>query len=345
MKPEAGLNMINHKTAQQKCLTRERFSQDSLTGKYFSQYTPDQEKGNNEIQDAFASVTCNPGLRERTTSYVLKEMLRRQKSYPSYKMKLAVSLACLILFMGSGFGGYQLYYTEAATISIDVNPSIELGINRWGKVIDETTYGKASEEVLSTVSLKHLEYEDALERLLASEAMKKYLNKGSLVSITLENRIDDEQLMSNLQACVDNTLRQCHSGVQAEYASVDGHMCQEAHSQGMSIGKYNAIKELIAADPQATLDEFKDKSMKEIKGHMEHCGHRIESGDTDDGYLEDYAKDYGGMRIDSGGRTDGSGRTDGGARTDQNNPDANPQPAENGCGRHSNCHGKHHGED
>ena len=42
----------------------------------------------------------------------------------------------------------------------------------------------------------------------------------------------------------------------------------------MSLGKYYAIQELLTADPQATLDEFKDKSMKEIKVHTEHCEHR-----------------------------------------------------------------------
>ena len=77
-------------------------------------------------------------------------------------MKWAVSLACLLLFATSGLGGYSLYYTEAAVISIDVNPSIELDINRWGKVVDQTTYGEESETVLQSLSLKHLEYEEAL---------------------------------------------------------------------------------------------------------------------------------------------------------------------------------------
>lgn len=66
---------------------------------------------------------------------------------------------------------------------------------------------------------------------------------------------------------------QCH-GVKAEYATVDSHMCEEAHQHGMSLGKYYAIQELLTADPHATLDEFKDKTMKEIKGHTEHCEHR-----------------------------------------------------------------------
>ena len=189
------------------------------------------------------------------------------------RMKWAVSLACLLLFATSGLGSYSLYYTKAAVISIDVNPGIELDINRWGKVVGQTTYGEESETVLQTLSLKHLEYEEALALLLGSDAMQQYLKKDALVSITLETKDRDLKMLSSLQECVDTALMQCH-GVKAEYATVDSHMCEEAHQHGMSLGKYYAIQELLTADPQATLDEFKDKTMKEIKGHTEHCEHR-----------------------------------------------------------------------
>lgn len=224
------------------------------------------------IHYAFDTVSCDEVLKGRTCEYVIKHMHRSRKPAPR-RMKWAVSLACLLLFATSGLGGYSLYYTEAAVISIDVNPSIELDINRWGKVVDQTTYGEESETVLQSLSLKHLEYEEALALLLASDAMQQYLKKDALVSITLETKDGDPQMFSSLQECVNTALMQCH-GVKAEYASVDSHMCEEAHEHGMSLGKYYAIQELLTADPQATLDEFKDKSMKEIKVHTEHCEHR-----------------------------------------------------------------------
>lgn len=264
-----------------------------------------------EIRNVFESVTCSKGLKEKTKSYVFTQMDRRQRHAP-IKMKWAVSLFCVLVLSVSGLGGYQMYYTEAATISIDINPSIELEINRWGKVVDQTTYGQESEAILSSVSLKHLEYEDALETLFVSEAMEKYLDSGSVVSITLENRTNDSELMSSLQNCVDRTLKQCHDGVTAEYATVDGHMCQEAHSHGMSVGKYYAIKALMEADPGATVDEFRDKSMTEIKGHMERCGHGTGNKDSSDG--ADRIQKSGGNQ-----NTDGSG-----------------------CAQHDRCHGGHH---
>ena len=110
------------------------------------------------IHDAFDTVSCDEVLKGRTCEYVIKHMHRSRKPAPR-RMKWAVSLACLLLFATSGLGGYSLYYTEAAVISIDVNPSIELDINRWGKVVDQTTYGEESETVLQSLSLKHLEYE------------------------------------------------------------------------------------------------------------------------------------------------------------------------------------------
>ena len=224
------------------------------------------------IHDAFDAVSCDEVLKERTRDYVLKHM-HRSRQPARRRMKWAVSFACLLLLATSGLGGYSLYYTEAAVISIDVNPSIELDINRWGKVVGQTTYGEESETVLQALSLKHREYEEALALLLGSDAMQQYLKKDALVSITLETKDGDPQMLSSLQACVNTALMQCH-GVKAEYASVDSHMCEEAHEHGMSLGKYYAIQELLTADPQATLDEFKDKTMKEIKGHTEHCEHR-----------------------------------------------------------------------
>ena len=125
-------------------------------------------------------------------------------------MKWAVSLACLLLFATSGLGSYSLYYTKAAVISIDVNPGIELDINRWGKVVGQTTYGEESETVLQTLSLKHLEYEEALALLLGSDAMQQYLKKDALVSITLETKDRDLKMLSSLLECVDTALMQCH---------------------------------------------------------------------------------------------------------------------------------------
>lgn len=247
-----------------------------------------------EIRKVFDRVICSNRLKCDTKTAVIAKMRGRRQKFSS-KIRWAAAAACVLIFAGSGFGGYQLYYTEAAMISIDINPSIELGINRWGRIVETVSYGDDSEKVLSAVSLKHMEYEKALEELLSSEVMNQYLKRDSMVSITLEADGKEEQLLKNLQDCVDKTLKKCHDGVKTEYSSVDESMCEEAHSHGMSAGKYYAIQELLTVDPGATVEEFKDKSMKEIKGHIEHCEHgKVIEDELDDRLLEEHQIDSSG---------------------------------------------------
>lgn len=291
------------------------------------------------IRNAFDAIHCDGELKERTRAAVVGKMRRRQQKkthrkhrFTSPGIKWVITAACLMLLVGSGFGGYRLYYTEAATISIDVNPSIELDINRFGRVVDEVPYGTDGETVLREVSLKHLEYGEAMERLLGSEAMRSYLQDNAVVSVTLENRNGNGQLLEDLQDYVDTALEQCHGNVTAEYASVDGHMCSEAHSHGMSVGKYYAIQELLDVDPRATLEEFRDKSMKEIKGHTEHCEHRMEQNEERrDGQLKPDSGSF-----DSGAASD-SGSSDSGAASDSGSSEEGCSPDSRGKN-----HNKHH---
>ena len=46
-------------------------------------------------------------------------------------MRLVPTLACCLLVLLAGWGGHHAYFTPSAIISIDVNPSLELGVNRF----------------------------------------------------------------------------------------------------------------------------------------------------------------------------------------------------------------------
>ena len=54
-------------------------------------------------------------------------------------MKALPIIACFIFLLFS-FSGYGLYFTKTSIISIDINPSIELNINRFDRVISINKY-------------------------------------------------------------------------------------------------------------------------------------------------------------------------------------------------------------
>ena len=82
------------------------------------------------IKEAFEQVQAESGLKDRTKAYVSRKTgSYRRAGTAKYKV-LASAFACVALLL---FGGYWLYFTPTVEISIDVNPSIELGVNRFAR--------------------------------------------------------------------------------------------------------------------------------------------------------------------------------------------------------------------
>lgn len=57
--------------------------------------------------------------------------------------------ACLVLIALASGGGY-VFFTPTAYISIDINPSLELGINRFDRIVSVEGYNAEAEELLES---------------------------------------------------------------------------------------------------------------------------------------------------------------------------------------------------
>ena len=92
---------------------------------------------NDRLKEAFSQVKAGEDLKEKTRAF-LGERTRGSERRKRIGYQPYVSAAvCLLFFM---VGGHWLYFTPTARISIDVNPSIELEINRFDKVVSVDAY-------------------------------------------------------------------------------------------------------------------------------------------------------------------------------------------------------------
>jgi len=87
------------------------------------------------IRDAFASIHAGEELKESTRAVLEQARTRRRRPARA----LAAAVACLVLLV-VGIGGYQFYFTPTSVLSIDINPSLELGVNRFDKVVSVHSY-------------------------------------------------------------------------------------------------------------------------------------------------------------------------------------------------------------
>ena len=91
-------------------------------------------------------------------------MLFRSIGYQPY-ISAAV---CLLSFM---IGGHWLYFTPTARISIDVNPSIELEINRFDKVVSVDAYNDDGRELADSLEIRFMGYKEAVNQILDDKGL------------------------------------------------------------------------------------------------------------------------------------------------------------------------------
>jgi hypothetical protein len=214
---------------------------------------------NRRIYEAFDSVRAEDELKRRTKEAVCEKIQTTSPKRATYRKRLAAVCACLFLLL-AGFGGYQFYMAPVSTISVDVNPSIELEVNRLDKIVAVNSYNEDGQQLADSVNLKNYSYSDALDVLMSSDAMCAYLEQGEFVSITVigSTEAKSEEMLAQISSC-KYASRQ---NVSCQYGDKDD--LAAAHEVGLSCGKYRAFLELQAFDPSVTAADVQGMTMKQI---------------------------------------------------------------------------------
>lgn len=213
------------------------------------------------VQAAFAQVRAEDALKARTLSYLAQATggwgaaaapRQRRKSLAA----AAACAACLLMALGS----LWLYFTPAAYISVDVNPSVELTVNRFDRVIALTGRNADGTALARSLDVRFLDYTQALEQVLDSGAIADCLDRGETLSITVagDGEARTAEILTQVTACAESRgSASCHAA--------DLQTAQAAHDHGLSCGKYRMLLELQALDPEITADDVRERTMGQLR--------------------------------------------------------------------------------
>ncbi len=220
------------------------------------------------IKRAFDEVRASDEVKENTLRFVTR------RSRPGFGKRLCGFLlvpAALALFLAGAAA--WLYYTPISVISIDVNPSVELGVNRFERIISVEGFGEDGKALAEKLDIRNMNYEKALSEILDEDDIASRLSMSETVVISVVSIEDGEQsalIAENVEANTAGTENiYCHHSSYEQVA--------DAHSQGFSYGKYLAFLEAKEDNPELTADEAKDLSMRELH---ELCGHGSNNADN-----------------------------------------------------------------
>lgn len=242
---------------------------------------------------AVESQGCNQAGQEDFTAFSSSRIAAPRMSRPARWRHAAVALAACFVLAVVGFFGVRLYFDETAYVSIDVNPSVELGINRFDIVVSTAAFNADGEALLKEVSVTGRSYGDAVETLTSSAAFEPYLQADAFVEISVTT--DDAQQSDSLRQQSD----MCISSLpcEGESQAVDVATRDEARAAGMGTGRYRAALQLVELDPSLTLNDCAAMSMKELKDRIADAddGTSSVSGDesTSVGHGQGMGKDQG----------------------------------------------------
>lgn len=215
---------------------------------------------NKKLKETFGQIQAEEELKKKTREFIFKKTNGyKKKKIINYRHFIEVAACLIFLLMGS----HNLYFTSMAEISIDINPSIELGVNRFGKIISEESFNKDGQELLNSLNIKYMDYSEAIRQIIENEKIDKLLSNDEImmIAVTGKNEKQSLEIFSEIQSCTAEKKNTYCWYAQSEEA-------EKSHEMGISYGKYKAFLELKERDPNIDVAKIKNMTMREIRDLM-----------------------------------------------------------------------------
>lgn len=218
------------------------------------------------LKEAFDGIQADDSLKEETQHAVLQAMRSggrgAKRRRPRWILALALAACCLLAL---GVGGHQLYFTPTTVLSIDINPSMEMDINRFGRVISLNGYNDDGVALAAELNVENKSYSDAVDALMANDTINDCLDRGEELSIAVVQTDGGKTGQSDAVLEYVSGCTADHANAHCYALESDDSQMADAHDAGLSCGKYHAYQELLAYDPSITPEEVQQMTMREIR--------------------------------------------------------------------------------
>lgn len=217
-------------------------------------------------------ITPRADLKNEILAKAKQEMattaIQKEKKYPRISpfakslMPIAACFVFVFILIGGMLGlGNENYQT----VYIDVNPSVALNVNRFGKVSSVEYLNEDAEKALNGIKLKGLSAEDALEKMITAYNENGYFDSNAeiYISAVSEKNKNADKLLAKLSERAEKIKGNRNYSVNTTKLTAEDRA--EADEYGISPGKYRIISKIIEKHPTYTVEDLKDKSMAELK--------------------------------------------------------------------------------
>ena len=229
---------------------------------------------NEKIRQAFDHATPDvwdavlSDCKEQKGRVFVMETAKKKKTWTR---QLAGIAACLCLIVGAvfGFQNYQVNHAVDATVSLDVNPSIEIQVNQKERVLQVIPLNDDGKIIIGDMDFSGSNLDVTVHAIIGSMLQNGYLNEltnSILISVDNNDPARGAALQERLTAEINKLLHtDTFSGsVLSQTVSKNDDLQQLAEKYGITMGKAQLIQAILSENSIHTFEDLVPLSINEL---------------------------------------------------------------------------------
>lgn len=224
----------------------------------------------------FERIKKSAGLEKGMEVYFEERDIIRNSSVKIKNISMVAAAVFLFIITSLyGIGIWNTNYRTVALLSIDINPSVEMEINKKNNIIKAS----ALNEDASTLPLNNLKNKpvvDAMAELVEMAGEKGYIKENEenyilVTSVELKNPQEDDKVLEELLIEGKNKIETASSkrGQQIQVVTMksDKETLNKAKKENISVGKmeiYEETKDKNKNENEKEIKELKNKKVKDL---------------------------------------------------------------------------------
>jgi len=237
----------------------------------------------NLLLDSSTRRSIEKSVKKKTGYYNKSNKINNMLRDIFMKKKIALALSVGVILSLAG-GGYAYAKTPVAYVSMDINPSVELGVNAFDNVVSVEAYNEDGEKILEGTDLVNADIEEAVSTVISNAISEGYIKEDGLSAIEITTSTDKydvaTELDKSLKEIAEETLNDNNVEAEIETQKVALVRRDEARKLGITPGKLNLIQKLQELDPTITVEDYKTSSVKDIQKKTKELRKNINSDET-----------------------------------------------------------------
>lgn len=222
---------------------------------------------------------------------IIGQEYERGMTWKVHRRLIAAGISLAMVFT-LGTTGYA-YTVPVDYVTLDINPSVELGVNMFGTVVDVNNFNEDGTKLTENLDLKGDTVDKALTDLVKEATNQGYLTEDINNSVMVTVATKDEDDAADLQKLAEDAVtkeleNEKLPNTEVISQTITKERQQEAKMMGISPGKVLLIQKLKAFNEEVKLEDYANKPVREIMKEInaERKAQKAESKQVKEGITE-----------------------------------------------------------